>query len=69
MTSNGVKRQSENRDEKRARGVSLCHRSGHNSKSNLVQENPGTDRITLKLYLTFSKDGHAMLKAKPASEE
>lgn len=65
MTSNGVKRQSGSRYEKRARGVSLSHRSGHKSKSNLVQENPGRDKITLELYLTFSKDG----QAKSAGEE
>ena len=69
MTSNGVKRQGGSRYEQRARVVSLCHRSGHNSKSNLVQENPGADRITLKLYLTFSGDGHAVLEAKTAGEE
>lgn len=31
--------------------------------TNLFQGNPGTDRITLKLHLIFSEDGHAMLKA------
>lgn len=69
MTSNGANRQSVNRNQKKARGVSPCHTSGHNRKSNLVQENPGTDRISLKLCLTFGKDGHTMLKAKSASEE
>lgn len=38
-------------------------------KTNLFQENPSTHRMTLKLHLNFSEDGHPMLKAKAAGEE